>query len=166
MVNEENAQFQQAELAAPQAVLMKTIIEGVLAGSLPWSLVLTGAGLSIGAILCGISGLAFAIGVYLPLSSMLPIFVGGCARAIADRQRPPLQEGQSDPGVLAASGLVAGEGLAGILVALLAWRQIIPKTATPKIVGVPGEILTALATLALCVFLVVAAKSLAKKKPA
>ena len=158
--------FGTKELAAPQAVLMKTIIEGVLAGSLPWSLVLTGAGLSIGAILCGISGLAFAIGVYLPLSSMLPIFVGGCARAIADRQRPPLEEGQSDPGVLAASGLVAGEGLAGILVALLAWRQIIPKTATPKIVGVPGEILTALATLALCVFLVVAAKSLAKKKSA
>jgi putative OPT family oligopeptide transporter len=158
--------FGTKELAAPQAVLMKTIIEGVLAGSLPWGLVLTGAGLSIGAILCGISGLAFAIGVYLPLSSMLPIFVGGCARAWADRGRPKLAEGQNDPGVLAASGLVAGEGLAGILVALLAWRQIIPKTATPKVIGVPGEILTALATLALCAFLVLAARSVAKKKSA
>ena len=73
--------------------------------------------LAIAAMLCGVSGLAFAIGVYLPLASMAPIFVGGCVRALAERGPPAPASGQRDPGVLAASGLVAGEGLAGVLVA-------------------------------------------------
>ncbi len=103
--------FGSKELAAPQATLMKTIIEGVLSGELPWGLVLTGGGIAGAAMLCGVSGLAFAIGVYLPLASMLPIFVGGCVRAIADRGGAPGGEARS--GVLAASGVVAGEGLAG-----------------------------------------------------
>lgn len=109
--------FPSRELSAPQAVLMKTIIDGVLAGNLPWDLVLTGVGVAGSAMLCGVSGLAFAIGVYLPLSTMLPIFVGGCARALADRGRKPRAEGESDPGILAASGIVAGEGLTGVVVA-------------------------------------------------
>jgi putative OPT family oligopeptide transporter len=61
--------FGSKDIPAPQATLMKTIIEGVLAGALPWGLVLTGGGLAIGAMLCGVSGLAFAIGVYLPLAT-------------------------------------------------------------------------------------------------
>ena len=69
--------------------------------------------------LCGVSGLAFAIGVYLPLATMSPLYVGGCVRALAERGRPPAAAGGVDPGVLAASGLVAGEGLAGVLVAAL-----------------------------------------------
>ena len=80
-------EFGSPEIPAPQATLMKTIIEGVLAGALPWDLVLTGAGLSIGAMLCGVSGLAFAIGVYLPLATMAPLFVGGCVRALVERNR-------------------------------------------------------------------------------
>src|SRR5512138_437094 len=100
--------FGSKEMPAPQATLMKTIIEGVLAGRLPWGLVLTGGGLAIAAMLCGVSGLAFAIGVYLPLSSMAPIFVGGMVRALCDRGRAAT--GEAHPGVLAASGLVAGEG--------------------------------------------------------
>jgi putative OPT family oligopeptide transporter len=158
--------FGTKEIPAPQATLMKTIIEGVLAGSLPWSLVLSGGGLAIGAMLCGVSGLAFAIGVYLPLSSMLAIFVGGCVRALAEKNRAKLAEGQSDPGVLAASGLVAGEGLAGILVAVLAWRQIIPKSAAPKIGGMPGEIVTLIALALLCAFLVWAGRSIARQAAA
>ncbi|HEY6051348.1 MAG TPA: oligopeptide transporter, OPT family, partial [Thermoanaerobaculia bacterium] len=67
--------FGSKEIPAPQAVLMKTIIEGVLAGKLPWGLVLSGGGLAIAGMLCGASGLAFAIGVYLPLASMAPIYV-------------------------------------------------------------------------------------------
>ncbi|HEY8232099.1 MAG TPA: oligopeptide transporter, OPT family, partial [Vicinamibacteria bacterium] len=110
-------EFGSRDIPAPQATLMKTIIEGVLAGELPWGLVLTGAGLSIGAMLCGVSGLAFAIGVYLPLATMAPLYVGGCVRALAERGRGPAKEGRVDTGVLAASGLVAGEGLAGVLVA-------------------------------------------------
>src|SRR5205814_5213005 len=107
--------FGSKDLPAPQATLMKTIIEGVLSGVLPWGLVLSGGGLAIGAMLCGVSGLAFAIGVYLPLASMAPIYLGGCVRAFCDRRAGG--PWQTDPGILAASGLVAGEGLAGVLVA-------------------------------------------------
>ncbi len=81
--------FGSKELPAPQATLMKTIIEGVLSGELPWGLVLTGAGVSGAAMLCGVSGLAFAIGMYLPLATMAPIFVGGCVRAMASRGAAP-----------------------------------------------------------------------------
>jgi putative OPT family oligopeptide transporter len=109
--------FGTGELSAPQATLMKTIIEGVLAGALPWGLVFTGGGLALGGMLCGVSGLAFAIGVYLPLSSMASVYVGGCVRALCERSERPA--GEMDPGVLAASGLVAGEGLAGVFVAAL-----------------------------------------------
>ncbi len=96
---------------------MKTIVEGVLAGALPWGLVLSGVGTAIWRMVCGVSRLAFAIGVYLPLGTMAAIFVGGCIRALSVRasaQGAPTSE--VDAGVLAASGLVAGEGLAGVLV--------------------------------------------------
>jgi putative OPT family oligopeptide transporter len=123
--------FGSSELRAPQANLMKTIVDGVLSQNLPWGLVLTGAGISLGAILCGVSGLAFAIGVYLSFSAMAPVFVGGCVRALADRaagRRPAedsedsaaaIAERETNPGILAASGLVAGEGLAGIVVVIM-----------------------------------------------
>src|SRR5439155_16790853 len=84
--------FGSRDLPAPQATLMKTIIEGVLSGALPWGLVLSGGGVALGAMLCGVSGLAFAIGLYLPLSSMAPIFLGGCIRAFADRGRATSDE--------------------------------------------------------------------------
>lgn len=134
-------EFGSAELAAPQATLMKTIVEGVLAGSLPWELVGTGAGVALGAMLCGVSGLAFAIGVYLPLASMLTIYVGGCLRAAVERGRKDQAKEGSDAGVLAASGLVAGEGLAGVAIAFLAWRGWIPKSQEPLVAGLPGELL-------------------------
>ena len=144
--------FGDKEIPAPQAVLMKTIIEGVLAGSLPWGLVLTGGGLSIAAMLCGVSGLAFAIGVYLPLSTMATIYVGGCVRALCDRGRTT-REGESDPGILAASGLVAGEGLACVLVALLVALKMAPKSMPPRLGGVPGELSAALVLVGLSYFL-------------
>ena len=143
-------------LAAPQATLMKTIIEGVLAGELPWGLVLTGGGLSIGAMLCGVSGLAFAIGVYLPLSTMAPLYVGGCVRALAERGGKRASE--SDPGVLAASGLVAGEGLAGVFVAALVALKLVAKSREPLLVGALGEAAAVAAVLALCAFLYRAAR--------
>jgi putative OPT family oligopeptide transporter len=139
--------FGTREIPAPQATLMKTIIEGVLSGQLPWGLVLSGGGLSIGAMLCGVSGLAFAIGVYLPLATMAPLYVGGCVRALCERGRDGRETG-SDPGVLAASGLVAGEGLAGVLVAGLVAGGIAPKSMDPRLPGLAGEA-SALVTLAL-----------------
>jgi putative OPT family oligopeptide transporter len=145
--------FGSPQLAAPQATLMKTIIEGVLAGALPWGLVLTGAGLSIGAMLCGVSGLAFAIGVYLPLATMAPLYVGGCVRSLAERGRAKPQEGEGDPGVLAASGLVAGEGLAGVAVAGLVAAGLAPKELDPRLGGLAGEAAALAIALAICLFL-------------
>jgi uncharacterized oligopeptide transporter (OPT) family protein len=130
---------------------MKTIIEGVLSGALPWGLVLSGGGLAIGAMLCGVSGLAFAIGVYLPLASMAAIYLGGCMRALCDRSAAPKSE--ADPGLLAASGLVAGEGLAGVLVAALVAGGIAPKSHDPRIPGASGAVVALLLIAAVCGFL-------------
>jgi putative OPT family oligopeptide transporter len=153
--------FGSQAIPAPQATLMKTIVEGVLAGSLPWELVGTGAGVALSAILCGVNGLAFAIGVYLPLASMLPIYVGGCVRAAVEnanraaRGRAPVSSDRADsnPGVLAASGYVAGEGLSGVLIALLAWQEVIPKAQAARLGGVPGELAVVAVTAGLCVLL-------------
>src|SRR5436190_19148123 len=79
--------FGSADLPAPQATLMKTVIEGMLAGALPWGLVGTGAALSISAILMSLPGLGFAVGIYLPVASLTPIFVGGVVRRIVDAKR-------------------------------------------------------------------------------
>lgn len=110
--------FGSPELPAPQATLMKTVIDGVLSGSLPWGLVGTGAAFSLSAILAGLPGLAFAVGLYLPLASLTPIFLGGLVRRVVDARR---KEGavEGDPGVLAASGMIAGEGLAGVAIAFI-----------------------------------------------
>jgi putative OPT family oligopeptide transporter len=110
--------FGSSALPAPQATLMKTVIEGVLSGSLPWGLVGTGAMLALCALLAGLPGLAFAVGIYLPLGSLTPIFLGGLVRRLVDARRGS-SAGESDSGVLAASGMIAGEGLAGVAVALL-----------------------------------------------
>jgi putative OPT family oligopeptide transporter len=110
--------FGSPELPAPQATLMKTVIEGVLSGSLPWGLVGTGAALSVCALIAGLPGLAFAVGIYLPLGSLTPIFVGGIVRRIVEARRKGTAT-EGDPGVLAASGMIAGEGLAGVVIAFL-----------------------------------------------
>lgn len=153
--------FGSREVPAPQATLMKTIVEGVLAGALPWGLVLSGAGLAVGALVCSISPLAFAIGVYLPLATMAAIFLGGCVRAFSDRgvTQGTAEEGSVDAGVLAASGLVAGEGLAGVLVAGLVAAQMVPRSMAPRLSGIVGDIGVVLMLIAVCVFLYRAARS-------
>jgi putative OPT family oligopeptide transporter len=110
--------FGSSELPAPQATLMKTVIEGVLAGSLPWALVGTGAAFALCGMIAGLPGLSFAVGVYLPLASLTPIFLGGIVRRLTDARQAE-GKAESDPGVLAASGLIAGEGLAGVAIAFL-----------------------------------------------
>jgi len=110
--------FGSPDLPAPQATLMKTVIEGVLSGSLPWGLVGVGAALAICALIAGLPGLAFAVGIYLPLGSLTPIFVGGIVRRIVEARRKG-KAAESDPGVLGASGMIAGEGLAGVALAVL-----------------------------------------------
>jgi uncharacterized oligopeptide transporter (OPT) family protein len=154
--------FGTKELPAPQATLMKTVIEGQLDGSLPWGRVLAGAGLAAGAMIAGLQGLAFAIGVYLPLGSMMPIFVGGIARRIADSGAPPPAHGghvsAATGGILAASGLVAGEGLAGVVVAGLFGGRVIAKPTSTMVTGDVGQILGALVIAGIVAFLIKAGR--------
>ncbi len=118
---------------APKAVLVSYIIKGILGGQLPWALVLLGVMIAVVLELSGIPSLAFAVGVYLPLSSSSPIFIGGAIRWLVDaRQRRHLRsrqitlseeelvaESDKSPGVLLASGYIAGGAIAGIIVALI-----------------------------------------------
>jgi putative OPT family oligopeptide transporter len=115
--------FGSADLPAPQATLMKTVIEGVLSGALPWGLVGTGSTLALSAMLMGLPGLAFAVGIYLPLASLSPIFVGGLVRRMAEARRGGKTE--SDPGILGASGMIAGEGLVGVAIAFVVWSATV-----------------------------------------
>lgn len=128
-------QFGSKELPAPQATLMKTVIEGVLSGSLPWGLVGVGVAFAIAAVLAGLPGLAFAIGLYLPLSSMTPIFVGGLVRRLTGGDG---EKSDSGAGVLCASGLIAGEGLAGIAIAGAVGAKLIPKSSSSILSGDAG----------------------------
>jgi putative OPT family oligopeptide transporter len=109
------------KFSAPKAVLMSLIIEGIMAQKLPWGLVLIGAFVSIVLELCGMSSLAFAVGVYLPLSTSTPIMLGGIVRYIAEktsRKKLTSTEAESGPGVLFSSGLIAGASVAGMIIAL------------------------------------------------
>ncbi len=127
--------FGSPELPAPQATLMRTVIDGVLAGSLPWGLVGTGAAFSVCALLAGLPGLAFAVGIYLPLGTLTPIFLGGVVRRLVDARRAG-KAPDSDPGVLAASGMIAGEGLAGVFIAfLVAARTRWPEAGWSALLG-------------------------------
>lgn len=140
--------FGSPDLAAPQATLMKTVIEGVLAGSLPWGLVGVGAALAICALIAGLPGLAFAVGIYLPLGSLTPIFVGGIVRRIVEARRTG-KATESDPGVLAASGMIAGEGLAGVALAGLVGFGF-ERRKEPFIGGLPGDLLGIAIVLFVC----------------
>ncbi|MFO0888355.1 MAG: oligopeptide transporter, OPT family [Isosphaeraceae bacterium] len=104
----------------PQPRLFATIIDGIMKGDLPWGLVILGAVLAIVMQLAGVSALAFAVGVYLPLSTTLPIFVGGMIRALVDRARRfTPEESDMSSGTMMSTGLIAGGSLAGIIIALL-----------------------------------------------
>lgn len=107
------------KLPAPQATLMATVIKGVLAQNLPWGYILVGAGLALAVFLCGISPLAWAVGAYLPFATSFTIFLGGLLRALVDRKRGAAAESDVSPGMLYATGLVAGGALTGVVVGAL-----------------------------------------------
>ena len=114
--------FGSAELAAPQATLMKMIIEGVMGGNLPWGLVFVGVFIAIIVEIVGIPVLPFAIGVYLPIQLNACIMAGGIVRLVLDKQKKEEKEKTRivNDGILFCSGMIAGEGVIGILLALLA----------------------------------------------
>ncbi|MCP5522859.1 MAG: oligopeptide transporter, OPT family [Verrucomicrobiales bacterium] len=158
---------------APKAMLMSYIIKGILDAKLPWALVLFGVMISLVMELCGVSSLAFAVGVYLPISSSAPIFVGGLIRWLVDwRMRHQLREHDLDeatlaaesdksPGVLLASGYIAGGAIAGIVIAFIAgalptvdgditdWAR----TSNPLFAGPHADWLSLLPFVALTLFL-------------
>lgn len=113
--------FGTTELAAPQATLMKMIIEGVMEGNLPWALVFIGVFIAIVVEILGISVLPVAIGLYLPLELSATIMIGGVIRWFVDKKKADREENKdANSGILFCSGMIAGEGLVGILLAILA----------------------------------------------
>jgi len=151
---------------APQAVLMATMIKGQLSQQLPWGPVLCGVALAIVAQLAGAHALSWAVGAYLPLSTTAPIFVGGVVRWFVNRQRRKSRrrgsahESDIGPGMLYATGLVAGGSLAGMLIAFL--QGFAEKVANAldlghsywERMGIPGDGIAFAMFLLLCFFLV------------
>ncbi len=124
------------ELPAPQAVLMKLVIDGVLDQNLPWMLILIGVAIGLAAAMFKIPVLAFAVGVYLPLSTMGAVFLGGLMRFLLTRNQSPEEaERRREKGVLFGSGLVGGGGLTGVVLAL--W---VATRGGERIVGFPPDI--------------------------
>ena len=167
---------------APKATLMSYIIKGILSRKLPWALVLLGVMIAIVLEMSGIPSLAFAVGVYLPLSSSSPIWIGGIVRWLVDRylrvkfrhkslsEIEMTAEGDKSPGVLLASGYIAGGALAGIVIAIM---NGVPNLApiskrvedwstahNPFFGGANADLLACLPFLVLCVLLYLAGRDI------
>ena len=122
--------FGSEELGAPQATLMKMIIEGVMGGKLPWGLVIAGVVLAVVVEILGIPVLPFAIGVYLPVQLNACIMIGGLVRLYFDKKKYSDEKEKTETisrGTLFCSGMIAGEGLVGILLAIFAVLGIADK---------------------------------------
>lgn len=141
--------FGSDELPAPQATLMKLVIEGVMNGNLPWALIFTGVGIGLVVELLGIQILPFAVGLYLPIHLSTPIMLGGIIRGILDRKKTDkaLLDEKRESGVLFSSGLIAGEGLIGIFLAALAIIPFKDKTLGDFLADIGGERLGQLGAL-------------------
>lgn len=134
--------FGEGGLEAPQARLMKTMIEAVLGAQLPWDLLVMGGSLSLVGALLGLPALPFALGIYLPLATMACVFVGGLVRRFVETREKGRVDVES--GILCASGFVAGEGLAGVGIA--AWAYA---THQGRMKGVEGTLFSSSGSLVL-----------------
>jgi putative OPT family oligopeptide transporter len=114
-----------AEVPAPQATLMSTLIKGLLSQNLPWGLVLVGVFIAVTLELCGVHSLSFAVGAYLPIATTAPIFAGGMVRWFVERRTGVTAESDLSAGTLFSSGLIAGGSLAGILYAILFGAELL-----------------------------------------
>ena len=108
---------------APQATLMSLVTKGILTQQLPWGFVLLGVFTSILMEIIGVPALAFAVGMYLPLESTTPVFLGGLVRRLVDWKRGSDTESDAGPGVLYSSGLVAGGSILGLGASLLSFDR-------------------------------------------
>ncbi len=114
-----------AELPAPQATLMSMVVKGVMTGAVPWLFVFIGMATALVVELMKIPSLPFAVGLYLPIELSTPIIIGGVLRGIVQRKTvdsPSLE--YQEKGVLYSSGMIAGDALVGILLAVFAWQGI------------------------------------------
>ena len=147
--------FGSKELAAPQATMMKMIVEGVMDGDLPWSMVMIGVFLGIFVEILQIPVLAVAIGVYLPLELSAACMVGGLVRYLTDKGIGKTRKPNSEGGILFCSGMIAGEGLVGVLLAFLAVGGITEKIDLSGTLdtGLPGSLIL----LALLIFAIIKA---------
>ncbi len=134
--------FGSEQLGAPQATLMKLIIEGVMGGNLPWALVFIGVFIAVVVEVVGIPVLPFAIGVYLPVQLNACIMVGGIIRLILDKLNRKEEEKKAivNDGILFCSGMIAGEGLVGILLALLAVFGVDSVIDLSARLGIPASV--------------------------
>lgn len=134
--------FGTKELGAPQATLMKMIIEGVMSAELPWNLVLVGALIAVIIEILGIPVLPVAIGIYLPVQLNACIMVGGLVRLVFDKMKFKGDEEKkktvTNDGILFCSGMIAGEGLVGILIAVLAIFGIDKVIDISGLLGLPA----------------------------
>lgn len=157
-------QFGSDTIPAPQATLMKLIAQGGINGDLPWTLIFIGGAVSIAFELAGINSIPMAIGLYLPLEITAPLAFGGCVRAITDWIKNNAKnkkaesntdkiskesENNADGAVLFCSGIIAGEGLVGILLAVFAVVGFNIDFSSRLSLGVAGSVLLLLLTLAL-----------------
>lgn len=169
-----------AKFDAPKATLMSYIIKGILSQKLPWALVLLGVMIAIVLEMSGIPSLAFAVGVYLPLSSSSPIFIGGLIRWLVDHylrgkfrhknlsETEMTAEGDKSRGVLLASGYIAGGALAGIVIAFMAGVPSLADISkriedwstahNPFFNGAHADLLATLPFLILCILLYLAGR--------
>ena len=135
--------FGSDELGAPQATLMKLIVEGVMGGDLPWVLVFIGVFIAVAVEIIGIPVLPFAIGVYLPVQLNACIMVGGLIRLALDKIKGKKAEHKEEivnDGILFCSGMIAGEGLVGIVLALLAVFGVDKALNLSEKLGIPSAV--------------------------
>ncbi len=158
MVLEGTYGFGSEELPAPQANMMMLVIDGVLGAEIPWTFVLVGVGLAVFAELIRIPSLPFAVGIYLPISTLTPIFIGGMIRKFLEDRQPDAASKHTvrEQGVLYASGLIGGDGLLGVGIAFYAGAVGIPRGLGYEWLG-PFADVVALAMLTMLAVLTVRA---------
>lgn len=153
--------FGSKELAAPQAMLMKMIVEGVITANLPWDLVFMGAAITLAVELLELPVLTFAIGLYLPIYLTAPLFIGGLIRRIWEAkkyQSDKIKEAAIDNGTLMASGMIAGEGIVGIVLALLAVLNVDTDISGTINLGEIGSIVAFIALICVMIYTIESGK--------
>ncbi|MCA9192207.1 MAG: oligopeptide transporter, OPT family [Planctomycetales bacterium] len=157
-----NHGFGSKELPAPQAILMNLVISGVIDQNLPWTLILAGVAITALVSLLRLPALPFAVGVYLPLSTMSAVFLGGLLRWFLTRNvDPQIEAERRKNGILFASGLVGGEGLMGLVIAIIVLAKGSSLTGFP--LGMNSVVSSVIAILSIVFVLVLIAQATNKR---